>query len=165
MTRGVLTVVSERPKLASVMMLSGTLKFTRLKILKKSAWNLNFIVSVIGIRLIIEKSTFLKFGPRNVLRPMVPCIPKVGAAPAGGIGLANSVRSGPVCTRGFGASDVGSMLVGLPGLAKFARWLTPELALSTELKTRKGSPDWKVILPVIVQLPRARSSHLLSNLS
>src|SRR2546425_11508447 len=53
-------------------LLTGLAKFTWLKRLKNSARNSTFFDSLIGKRLITEKSTFVCRGPRKTLRPTLP---------------------------------------------------------------------------------------------
>src|SRR5438128_4803677 len=53
-------------------LLIGLAKFTWLKRLKNSARNSMFFDSLIGKRLITEKSAFVCRGPRRTLRPTLP---------------------------------------------------------------------------------------------
>src|SRR5213080_1867156 len=97
MRRGLLLVAVMRPKSPGLMirpfasmlppddanalrLLIGLAKFTWLKRLKNSARNSRFFDSLMGKRLMTEKSTLVCRGPRKTLRPTLPkSVPVVSA--------------------------------------------------------------------------------------
>src|ERR1700740_3490056 len=82
------------------MSLSGTRKFTLLKMLKNSARNCRLMASWIGIVLMAEKSHCWKAGPFKVLRPRLPNWPGCACWKAPVLNQHSAVRTGtdaPLC--------------------------------------------------------------------
>src|SRR5713226_6763289 len=115
--------------------MAGCPKLARLRILKASARNCKFNLSVMRILLNSDVSTSSRFGPRNWLRPAFPNVPATGSKKALGLNhrLGFPVTTGPL-KAGF--------RLGTSGLA-----VSPDPERFEPTVGVKGNPDCVVRMP------------------
>src|SRR6266571_4612189 len=123
--------------------MAGCPKLARLRILKASARNCKFHLSLMGIFLNIDMSNSIRLGPRNWLRPAFPNVPAVGSRKALGLNhwLGVPKITGPL-KAGF--------RLGTSGLAisPFPERFEPTVGV-------KRKPVWAVTILYTIPLPAA----------
>src|SRR2546427_13175040 len=119
----------------------GCPKLARLRILKASARNCKFHLSLMRIVLNSEVSNSVRFGPRNWLRPAFPNVPATGSRKA--LGLNHWLR----VPRMTGPLKAGFRL-GTSGLA-----VSPDPERFEPTFVVKGKPDCVVRKPLHCEPP------------
>src|SRR6266571_206589 len=130
--------------------MAGCPKLARLRILKASARNCKFHLSLMRIFLNSEVSNSVRFGPRNWLRPAFPNVPATGSRKA----LGSNHRLG--APRITGPLKAGFRL-GTSGLA-----VSPDPERFEPTVGVKGNPDCAVRMPFHCHPPISFSTSPLA---